>query len=143
MIAPSVGAALMALCAPLYAGLPTTAERLAASAKIYAVVGAYPPALLLGIPAYLMLRRHFAPRPLSCAIVGGGVAAIPWLFLVFASRPTTASIGGWSTVIDGQYTAYGWLTNAALVGVIALVGAAAGLAFWAIAAAGVAQSPDH
>lgn len=130
----------MALLEPLYAGLPTTTERLIASAKLYALVGAYPPTLLLGVPAYFVLRRHFAPRLLACALAGAGVAAIPWLLLVLAARPTTASIGGRATVIDGQYTAYGWLVNGSFLGEIALVGCAAGLVFWAIAGSRFSQS---
>jgi len=139
LVAPAVGALIMGLLAPAYDGLPTFGERLIATVKIYALIGAYPTALLFGVPAYFMARRHFPARPLPCAFVGGVVAALPWMILALISPASSASIGGRATIIDGHYTAYGWLTNAGFVGQIALVGSAAGLIFWAISAAGFEQ----
>jgi hypothetical protein len=139
-IAPAAGAVIMAFVAPAYDGLSSAIERLLATAELFALLGAYPSTLILGVPAYFILRRHLDPRPLSCAFAGAAVAAIPWIFLVLASTPSSASIGGRATVIDGQYTAYGWLENAQFIGGIALVGWAAGLIFWAIAAAGAGLS---
>jgi hypothetical protein len=136
LVAPTVGAALLALIAPAYGGLPPV-EQFLSSAKVYALVGAYPTTLLFGVPAYFMARRHFEPRPLSCAIVGGVVAAFPWLILMLVPIATSAGIGGRATVIDGSYTAYGWLMNGLFVGQIAAVGFVAGLAFWITAAAGL------
>ena len=141
LVAPGAAAVFMSLVAPAYDGLPTAIERLTATAKIYALMGAYPTAIFLGVPAYFMLRRHFSPRPMTCALVGGVVAAMPWLFLIIVSSgASSASIDGRATIIDGRYTAYGWLMNLSFVGQIALVGWTAGLLFWAVAAAGFKRS---
>lgn len=43
-------------------------------------------------------------------------------------------------MIDGVRTTYGWMVQLQFVGLIALYGAAAGLLFWLIAAAGAQQS---
>ena len=141
-ITPGAAACLMALVAPAYDGLPTAFERFTATAKIYAVVGAYPIAVFLGIPAYFMLRPHFGPRPLPCAVAGAVVACILWIFLMLfsAGAVSSASIDGQATIIDGSYTAFGWLENLKFIGQIALVGCVAGLVFWCVAAAGFNRS---
>jgi hypothetical protein len=133
---PALAALSVALAMPLYAGLPTMTERVWRSTLVYGLVGAYPPALVLGVPAYFMLRRHFEPRLISCALAAPIVAALPWLFLTLVSAPDQASIGDHATIINGSFTAYGWLMNAQFVGGIGLAGAAGGALFWAIAAAG-------
>jgi hypothetical protein len=111
-------------------------ERIWRSALLYGLIGAYPPAVLFGIPAYLALRRHFEARLLNCALVGAVAAMLPWAFLMLVSTPDQASIDNRATVIDGSYTAFGWLINAQFLGEIALFGAFGGALFWAIAAAG-------
>lgn len=136
LVVPALAALSFAFAMPLYAGLPTTTDRVCRSALVYGLVGAYPAALLLGVPAYYMLRRHFEPRLISCALAGTVVTALPWLFLTLMSAPGQASIGDRATVINGSYTAYGWLMNAQFVGEIGLAGAIGGALFWARAAAG-------
>jgi hypothetical protein len=121
---------------PLYAGLATMTERVWRSWIIYALVGAYPTAIVLGVPTYFLLRRRLEPRLGNCALAGSTVAVLPWFFLTLAGAPTQASIGERATVINGSYTAYGWLMNAQFLGVIGLAGAVGGALFWAIAAAG-------
>ncbi|WP_254621044.1 hypothetical protein [Sphingomonas sp. CL5.1] len=133
---------MMAFVAPAYEGLPTAIERLTATAKLDASLGAYPTAIVVGLPTYFILRRHFSARPLICAVAGAVVAALPWLFLVLVtSGASSASIGGQATIIDGHYAAYGWLESTYFIAQIALVGWTAGFLFWAIAAAGFKQ-PD-
>jgi hypothetical protein len=84
-----------------------------------------------------MLRRHFAARPIACALAGFVIAALPWALLVMAgSSASEASINGRATVINGHTTAYGWLLNAEFVLTIGLFGAVGGVVFWAVAAAG-------
>lgn len=136
LLVPGFAALTFAIAMPLYAGLPTVSERIWRSALIYAVVGSYPPALVLGVPAYFVLRRRFEPRLINCASAGAAVAALPWLLLTLVSVPSQSSDGGRDTVVDGYYTAYGWLLNAQFLGEIALFGALGGALFWAIAAAG-------
>lgn len=112
------------------------AERVWRSALVYAVIGAYPPAALFGIPAYFALRRHFAPHITNCAIAGAVVASLPWAFLTLVNTPDQAIIDNRTTVINGSKTAFGWLMTAQLLGEIALFGALGGALFWAIAVAG-------
>lgn len=92
--------------------------------------------IVLSLPAFFILRRHFGAKLVNCSLAGAAVAALPWLVLSTLSLPDSASIGGRATVIDGSLTIYGWFTNLTFVGKIALLGAAGGALFWLIAAAG-------
>ena len=140
VVVPGLAAFLYAAYEPAYAGLPSYWERVFATAKLNAIVGAYPTALVFGVPAYLAMRRRFRARAINCAIVGAALAAAPWALLVLLGPSAdSASIGGRDTVIDGHYTAYGWLRNLGFVGQIAAMGAAGGTIFWIIAAAGWKQ----
>lgn len=132
----------MAIAIPAYAGLSDWSERVWRTAVTFGVLGAYPTAIVFGLPAYLMLRRQLSARPVACAITGFVVAALPWALLVVgASGASEASINGRATVTDGHTTAYGWLQNAEFVLTIGLFGAIGGLLFWAIAAAGQRSEP--
>ncbi len=135
-IVPGVAALLLAVLSPAYDGLSDQFERIWRSALAFAVFGAYPATVVLGLPAFFMLRRHFDPKIVNCSLTGAVVASLPWFVLSTFSLPDSASIDGQATVIDGSLTAYGWLTNLTFVGQIALLGAAGGLLFWLIAAAG-------
>lgn len=137
VLVPALTALSFAIAIPLYAGLPSLMERVWRSALFYGLFGAYPSALVLGVPAYFVLRRHFAPRLINCALAGAGVAASPWLLLTMVSAPDQASIGERATVVNGSYTAFGWLMNAQSIGEIGLAGAVAGALFWVISAAGI------
>ena len=140
LLAPGAAALLMALAMPAYDGLPSWSERVWRTAEIFSVVGAYPTAVVFGIPAYFMLRRHLSARLIGCVIVGFAVAALPWALLVMAgSGASEASVNGRATVVNGHTTAYGWLQNAEFVFTIGLFGALGGFVFWAIAAAGHGQ----
>ena len=136
VVVPGAAALLMAIAMPAYEGITDPLERIWRSAVAFAVFGAYPPAFIIGLPAFFMLRRHVNATIINCAATGAVVAALPWLVLALISRPDNASIDGRSTVIDGSLTAYGWLMNFYYVGQIALLGAIAGALFWLIAAAG-------
>ncbi|NJR80897.1 hypothetical protein [Sphingomonas corticis] len=136
VVVPGAAALLMAIVMPAYEGITDPLERIWRSAVAFAVFGAYPPAFIIGLPAFFMLRRHVDATIINCAATGAVVAALPWLGLALLSRPDNASIGGRSTVINGSLTAYGWLMNFYYVGQIALLGTIAGALFWFIAAAG-------
>ncbi|ODP38407.1 hypothetical protein [Sphingomonas turrisvirgatae] len=136
VVVPGAAALLMAIVMPAYEGITDPLERIWRSAVAFAVFGAYPPAFIIGLPAFFMLRRHVDATIINCAATGAVVAALPWLVLALLSRPDNASIGGRSTVINGSLTAYGWLMNFYYVGQIALLGTIAGALFWFIAAAG-------
>ena len=136
VVAPTVASILLAVLQPAYAGLTSPIERVFETAKMYAVAGAYPTTLVIGVPAYFILRRHFSARPFNCAVAGALIAAFPWIILSLIPPVGSASIGGRATIIDGQMTAFGWLMQAWFVGQIAIVGWVAGVVFWAVAAAG-------
>lgn len=136
MIVPGAAALLMAILMPAYDGITDRFERIWRSALAFAIFGAYPMTVILGLPAFFILRRHFDAKLVNCSLTGAAVAARPWLVLSTLSLPDSASIGGRATVIDGSLTAYGWLTNLTFIGQIALLGAAGGALFWLIAAAG-------
>ena len=129
LVAPAIAALLLAAFMPGYDGLPPL-ERFWQSARLYAVVGAYPPTVVVGIPAYFMLRRQVAARIRNCVLVGATLPLVPWgLLIIFGSSASEESFGNREAVVDGVRTLYGWeLTGAALLELAAL-GAAGGLVF--------------
>ncbi|MFL6721315.1 MAG: hypothetical protein ACJ8FT_05870 [Sphingomonas sp.] len=128
---------------PAYDGLPDWSERVWRTAVTFSALGAYPTAIVFGLPAYLMLRRHLSARLIACAITGFVVAVLPWaLLIVSGSGASEASIDGRATVINGHTTGYGWLQHAEFVLTIGLFGALGGIVFWAIAAAGHRAEPS-
>ncbi len=135
-IVPGIASLLLAVVNPAYDGISDQLERIWRSALAFAVFGAYPATVVLGLPAFFMLRRHFDAKIVNCSLTGALVASLPWFVLPMFSLPDSASVDGQATVIDGSFTAYGWLTNLTFVGQIALLGAASGVLFWLIAAAG-------
>jgi len=140
-IVPGFAAFLMAAVEPAYAGLASPFERIWRTGVIFSLFGAYPLAVIFGLPVYFILRAKLAGTWLNCAVTGAAVAGLPWFLLtLFGSGADQASIGGRATVIDGARTAYGWMVQLQFVGLIALYGAAAGWLFWLIAAAGAQQS---
>jgi hypothetical protein len=143
MIVPSAASLLLAILNPAYEGLSNQLERIWRSALVFAVFGAYPATVILGLPAFFMLRRHFDANLVNCSLTGAGVASLPRFILSTLSLPDNASIDGRATVIDGSLTPYGWLTNLTSVGEIALLGASSGVLFWLIAAAGSRTRKVH
>jgi hypothetical protein len=98
---------------------------------------AYACAVVLGLPAYAVLRNYIRPTALNSMVVGGLIAATPWLLLILLNENAeNASVGGQATVIDKVTTWYGHLENAKAVGMIFLLGALGGLVF-RLAALGV------
>lgn len=143
LLAPALASVVVASVAPLYAGLPSLNERIISTAFIYAVIGAYPPTLVLGVPAYLILRKRVAPTIWACAFVGAVVAAAPWVVVASLANPDFASVDGRATVVHGVKTLWGWLGVAKTAGMLGLCGAAGGALFWLVAAAGVQASKAH
>ncbi len=81
------------------------------------LIFAYAPALLFGLPVYLVLRGRVSPSWLNCALTGSAVAALGLLITVL--------------VFGSPFT---WGLAIAFV-VVAVAGAVGGLLFWIIAAA--------
>ena len=142
IVVPGAAALVMALQQPLYAGLPDFWERVFRTAVINAVVGAYPAALVLGVPAYLLFRKRLRPTALNCAAVGGVIAALPWLLLGLLSSPDYAYGNGHITHQDGRITLWGLFDLFVFTGWIGLFGAGAGVLFWLITVPGAQAKTD-
>lgn len=141
--APLVVAVGLAWAEPPYGG-PDRMRRVVEAGIAYALVGAYPPALLLGVPAFLALRRRLRPTALNCMLVGAAVAALPWLLLgPLLPGSDDATIMGRATRIDGRTTPWGWFLLARFVAMTAGAGAVGGAVFWLTAAARMPRWPPR
>ena len=100
------------------------------SVWLAAVFGGYPAAIVLGIPAYLLLRNRVEPRVGTLMLVGGLIAMAPWLLLSLVSGADQAAVGNCVTVIDGRRTWCGYLSMIDMLARIFAYGAIGGLAFW-------------
>ncbi len=96
-----------------------------------ALIGGFPAALVLGVPVYLLLRRRLRPKVPVVVLVGGLIAATPWLAMMAVMKnPTSAAIGTCQTVLDGQTTWCGYLVGLKFLSLIFGFGAVGGLTFW-------------
>lgn len=112
----------MAASSPGYEGLPDFSERVWRTAEVFALAGAYPTALFVGVPAYFVLRSRFQATSINCALAGAGIAAFPWV--LFGLLPSI--MGGLSQLF------------AAAAGIlqIAVFGLIGGLTFWLLVVVG-------
>ena len=92
---PGAAALLMAIAMPAYEGITDPLERIWRSAVAFAVFGAYPPAFIIGLPAFFMLRRHVNATIINCAATGAVVAALPWLVLALSVSWSGRPAGRW------------------------------------------------
>ena len=99
-----------------------------------AIIGAYGPAIIFGVPAYFLLRNRVRMRLVASIIVGGLIAALPWFLLTLQPGPDQATLGDCVAVIDGKTTLCGFFQTLLWLGQIALYGAFGGLVFWICAA---------
>lgn len=100
---------------------------------LVALIGGYPAALILGLPAFFILRSRLRPRFMYVTFAGGLVAAAPWLLLVlFGPNPDMATSGEHVTVVSGAKTLWGWLEGMRMIGGAFLLGLMGGAAFWFI-----------
>lgn len=121
LVAPALAALLYAACYPLYAGLPSYAERVIWTAAHYAALATYPATILLGVPLFMAFRPRLNLTALNCALAGIFIAATPAIILAFMPEPLHLAAGkGLSGAII-------------FAGVAAIVGAISGLAFRLIA----------
>lgn len=129
IFAPALAALLMAVFIPGFEGLPPD-QRFWNSALLYAIFGAYPPTLLLGIPAYFILRRHLEPTFRNCSLVGAALPVIVWGSIsVLPIAAESESVAGVATIRNGHRTLYGWELVGQNLLLLAAVGVAAGIAF--------------
>ena len=130
-----LGFLLVPLVSSIALTLPfaTDLSSLAGSVLVVAVVGGYPAGLVLGIPAYVLLRRRLRPRAATMAAVGGSIAAAPWSVsspLVWPTSSEYERIGDCVTIIDGVRTWCGYLAEIKPLAIIFAFGVLGGLTFW-------------
>jgi hypothetical protein len=102
-----------------------------------AMYGGYPAAIVLGIPAYVLLHGTMQPRFWVLMIVGGVIAVLPWMALALTNTEGSSQVGNCQSTIDGRMTWCGFLGNLWLWGYIFCFGALGGLAFWGCVAFGL------
>lgn len=142
LAAPVAAAIAVAWFDSLRGELREPAGRVLSTAIAYALVGTYPPTLVLGVPAFFALRKRLRPTALNCVLVGAAVAALPW-FLIGLLLPggDSAEINGQAARIDGRTTLWGWFVVGRFVAMVAGTGAVGGAVFWLVAAARVSWWP--
>jgi hypothetical protein len=130
LLAPLIASALAASAmAVLLAGTPPTLDRIVVAWAVVfvgALVYAYPTALMLGGPFYVLLHRRLRPRLIYCLLVGGSIAVVPVLAVAIAlarSRVTPADV----------------FSLAGTFGSLFGLGSVGGLVFWLCAFRGAAQ----
>ena len=143
-----------------FAGAPTFATALAAGAGSFGSAGvhdipfeiffififgllfvALPLTVVVGVPLFLVLRKHVRPSFWACSLAGAAVLCLPVLVfllvdLTMKEVPDMAAYGH-VTVLHGQRTIWWWLEIAVAFGGAAALGLVAGFVFWLIAAAGL------
>lgn len=94
---------------------------------------AYPIALLVGLPAYLVLRLWGRLTLLRATIGGGLVVALPVLAaLLSRDVPWEARSYGWVTATNRQRTVAGYVELVAVSAFLGSFGALGGALFWLI-----------
>ena len=125
------------LLAPL---VPAIVFSLLASGDLSAVstaviYGGYPPAIVLGVPAYLLLRNRLSPRVWLAMLAGGIIAALPWVALALLPPAASyAEVGPCVSVIDGKRTWCELVESAKFAAIVFALGALGGVVFWLCAA---------
>jgi hypothetical protein len=91
-------------------------------------------AIVLGVPAYTLLRWRRWANVFTSTASGALVGAIPVGVLLWPGGDrwagSSASVGGVPTMVDGVVTRAGWENYFQGIGVFALFGAASGFIFW-------------
>jgi hypothetical protein len=136
VLAPAIASVAFAFVAPGYDGLPYY-EAVFSSAKLYALLGAYPLAFIFGIPLYLGLRKNARATALNCAVAGALIAATPWFFVGAFGQTGNVWTGNRATLVNGELTTYGWIELGQFLLLIGAAGAAGGVVLWLVAAFGV------
>jgi hypothetical protein len=129
-VAPFVAALAFGITFPLYAGLPNIFDRTFRTIAVYLIFGAYPTALIIGVPTFFAHKDRFKRSVLNCMLAGALVASLPWLIIGVLATNDYSIDDGHVTAIDGVKTIWGWIDLAIGVGQIAIAGLFAGLVFW-------------
>jgi hypothetical protein len=137
LLAPFVAALLLACWAPFYEGEPMP-QRIVQTAQIYCIYGAYPLAVIFGIPTYKFCRSlNMRPSWLNCAIGGAGIAGIPsflmeLLMTMSFSPGEIARENGHDLIVNGHATLWAWRDALISVSQISTVAFIGGLVFWIV-----------
>ena len=134
--APALPTLLISALSPAYEGLPDLSERIWRTFQLAVVFIGYLPAVVVGLPLFLFMRRRVQMSPLSCSLAGAFTAALPWLLLTLLPLADSASEGGHATIINHQLTAFGFLQAMLISSLAAALGALGGLVFWALVSIG-------
>jgi hypothetical protein len=128
LMAPLAPAALW-LLPGLWHGTPLASLR--SLVMLVAMVGGYPAVVLLGVPAYFLLRRRLRPRLITVALAGGLIAAAPWAaWLPLLPNPSDAWDSRCHRVIDGHTTLCGYVEDMQFIALVFGLGVIGGIAFW-------------
>lgn len=95
----------------------------------------YPIATLLGIPAFIIVRKILKISCFNYSAVGAIIASFSVLSLGLLLRPGTSSIYEYctATFYNGEMTRFGWLYLILNSAEAAIFGAFGGVVFWVIA----------
>lgn len=99
-----------------------------------------PLTVVVGVPLFLVLRRHVRPSFWACSLAGAAVLCLPVLLILLSLATTTFppyATSGYFTFLYGERTGWWWFESAVLFGAAAALGLVAGFVFWLIAAAGL------
>ena len=103
---------------------------------IYAAIVAGAHAVVLGVPAFLLLRRFGKATWRMSALAGGLIGLLPFAIYAFPRVRPGWSSGAWMWgehrrfYVDGVPTLWEWLSYAENILMFAVFGASAALAFW-------------
>jgi hypothetical protein len=114
LLGPLAGALAFAIASPIDVGPENPLVRVLRTTLAYAVLGAYPTTLVFGVPVFLVLNGRVRPTVIKCCLIGGILAAAPWLGIGLKSTPLNAYLQ--------------------LAGELATFGAVGGAAFWLVLA---------
>jgi hypothetical protein len=124
-LAPLAGAAVAATAIAAWTGDALTGL----FALVFAAAWAIPVTVFLGLPAYLILRRHLALPPGRSAFVGGIVAVVPYPIFMTLDPETF-------------HGSDNLMMNALAAAGVVLLGGLGGFVFWAISTrCGVLNAP--
>lgn len=132
-----VEALLVACCVVALPGL--VASALASTlmpAAVFFLFG-FVHGVVLGLPAYLILRWRAIDTAISCSLAGMLVGALPVGALLYPrdrpQRGSGSSVNGIPMTIDGITTPEAWASYWQGIAFFAVLGGVAGLVFWAYA----------
>lgn len=135
MVACAAAALVAVAAAFAFLLLSFTLNEASQIALIFLILG-FPIALLhvllLGLPAYAILRERWPLRWWNAAIAGFAIGVLPFGIFTFDPSAEFLQAGQIVFVEGGQYTQAGWLNYLQGLAVAGAFGIAGGLAFWLV-----------